>query len=319
MGFGILPFLFFIFVFPELIELAFPIIFIIGLVTVFKSLKKNKAANKPTRNERSRRNSYNQKSANSSVRSGVSNSDIIKIDKKLQSYFEDNMYLNVVEGIDLTTQKGTYTSIDDLYVTYKGEKVCRLSEIRNSYSPVYDRIVSLLLAFSKASKEVLEKKVDLVSDFKPKHDKKKEKKNENVSQAMQYIDRINALNEKIPNEEITNGLYQTCDLLKQIDLSDKKSGADKLGKLYDYYLPILIGVLEKYDELEDSPIRGEEFTKCENQLVKTIILINEALKTIYGTLHEDDYMNLNADITTLQSLLKKDGLVEQPFREGSND
>ena len=31
-------------------------------------------------------------------------------------------------------------------------------------------------------------------------------------------------------------------------------------------------------------------------------------------LHEADYMNLSADITTLQSLLKKDGLVDNdPF------
>ena len=28
-------------------------------------------------------------------------------------------------------------------------------------------------------------------------------------------------------------------------------------------------------------------------------------------MHEDEYMNLSADITTLQSLLKKDGLVKE--------
>ena len=34
---------------PELIELAIPIIFVIGLISVFKSIKKNKAANKPVK------------------------------------------------------------------------------------------------------------------------------------------------------------------------------------------------------------------------------------------------------------------------------
>ena len=51
------------------------------------------------------------------------------------------------------------------------------------------------------------------------------------------------------------------------------------------------------------------------QLIKTISLINEALKTIYEEMHEDDYMNINADIETLQTLLKKDGLTEDPFKK----
>ena len=33
------------------------------------------------------------------------------------------------------------------------------------------------------------------------------------------------------------------------------------------------------------------------------------------SLHEDEYMNLSADITTLQSLLKKDGLISNPFQK----
>ena len=148
---------------------------------------------------------------------------------------------------------------------------------------------------------------------KPQAEKKKEK----FSDAEMFIDQINELNSNLSNEEVTNGLYQTCELLKQIDLVDREDGTvdPKLNKLYQYYLPILTGILENYKRLSDSAIKGDEFKKCETQLVKTIKLINEALKTIYNSLHESDYMNLNADINTLQSLLKQDGLVEQPFKE----
>ena len=89
----------------------------------------------------------------------------------------------------------------------------------------------------------------------------------------------------------------------------------ELKKLYDYYLPILVGILEKYKKLQDVSIKSDEFKDCESQLIKTIILINEALKTIYEEMHEDDYMNINADIETLQTLLKKDGLTEDPFKK----
>ncbi|MBQ6559448.1 MAG: 5-bromo-4-chloroindolyl phosphate hydrolysis family protein [Erysipelotrichaceae bacterium] len=147
-------------------------------------------------------------------------------------------------------------------------------------------------------------------------EKKEEKKS--FSDAGKFIDQINTLNQGLANEEVTNGLYQTCDLLKQIDIVDQEDGKvdPKLNKLYEYYLPILTGILEDYKRLSDSPIQGDDFKKTEIQLVKTIKLINEALKTIYNSLHESDYMNLNADINTLQSLLKQDGLVEAPFKGG---
>ena len=136
-----------------------------------------------------------------------------------------------------------------------------------------------------------------------------------MSDAEKYIETINTLNAQIPQEEITNGLYQTCDLIKQIETSREDNDNQKLKKLYDYYLPILVGILEKYKKLQDASIKSEEFKDCESQLIKTIILINEALKTIYDEMHEDDYMNINADINTLQTLLKKDGLMEDPFKK----
>ena len=201
---------------------------------------------------------------------------------------------------------GTYTTVDNLYISYKDEKVCQLKEFKSYYPEAYDKVIAALSQLAKQGGKVKEEKKTEV----------KEKK-EPFSDAEKFIDQINTLNNGLSNEEVTNSLYQTCELLKQIDLVDREDGTvdPKLNKLYEYYLPILIGILENYKRLSDSAIKDEEFKKCETQLFKTIKLINEALKTIYNSLHESDYMNLNADINTLQSLLKQDGLVETPFKE----
>ena len=312
-GGGFIFFAFYMFIiFSNLIygfaELLFPLIFmgVIGY-SIYSIIQKQNALNSNPRRVNQTRNinatnNVNRRTVNSRV-SKLSNADLNLIDKKLTAYFKNNLNLPVVEGIALTTQSGKFTTADQLYLTYKDEKILKLDEFKNRYAPVYDKIMQLLLVFSKKSDDVLKATVDT-----------EPKKKNILSDGDKYIDRINALNEAIPQEEITNGLYQTCDLLKQIDLlKETKNDENKVKKLYDYYLPILIDVLERYKKLQDSPNHGDEFKKCEAQLIKTIILINEALKTIGSSMQEDDYMNINADISTLQSLLQKDGYGNDPF------
>ncbi len=236
----------------------------------------------------------------------VKNSKNAQIDRVLSQYFKDNVSLILFDNISISTQSGTYTTVDNLYISYFDEKICQLKEFKSYYPEAYDKVISALAQLAKKGGKVKEEK---------KAEVKKE--TEKFSDAEKFIDQINNLNKGLSNEEVTNGLYQTCELLKQIDIVDREDGTvdPKLNKLYEYYLPILTGILENYKRLSESAVKGDEFKKCETQLVKTIKLINEALKTIYNSLHESDYMNLSADINTLQSLLKQDGLVETPFKE----
>lgn len=234
----------------------------------------------------------------------MKNGDLNKIDKKLANYFKHNISLPVVDDISLTTQSGKFTTADQLYLTYKDEKICKLGEFNSQYGDVYKKIMDLLLVFSTKDEDFLK------AEVKVEEPKKKNK----LSSGEKYIERINELNNSIPQEEITNGLYQTCDLLKQLNyLTENKDDNPKLTRLYDYYLPILVSALEKYKKLQDSKVINDDFKQTEAGLIKTIVLINEALKTIIGSMQEDDYMNINADVSTLQSLLKKDGYGSDPF------
>ena len=233
----------------------------------------------------------------------MKNGDLNKIDKKLANYFKHNISLPVVDDISLTTQSGKFTTADQLYLTYKDEKICKLGEFNSQYGDVYKKIMDLLLVFSTKDEDFLKAEV-----------KVEEPKKNKLSSGEKYIERINELNNSIPQEEITNGLYQTCDLLKQLNyLTENKDDNPKVTKLYDYYLPILVSALEKYKKLADSKVINDDFKQTETGLIKTIVLINEALKTIIGSMQEDDYMNINADVSTLQSLLKKDGYGSDPF------
>ncbi len=272
---------------------AVPLAAIVFLIKAIKSGDKNKKADNNVTNKTIHKSGNN-----------ISAANLNKINTRLKKYFESNVYLPIIKGLCFTTRNGVFESLDQLYLTYEGEKIQMLGEFKDRHRDMYDQLIKLLVAFSKEDDAVMTAEVDIEP---VKEDRKVN--TIKLSQAQSYIDKINALNAAIPNEEITNGLYQTCDFLKQIDLAASKD--DNLTKLYDYYLPILVNILESYKSLQN--VDNEESRKTQAQLIKTIILINEALKTIYNSLHEEDYMNLNADMSTLQTLLKKDGYGDDPF------
>ena len=303
--FGIIFLLFFLPVLFDLIGVGISLIsyllplILIGVAgyAIYKAIKKlieNKKSNPSNKTQ------YTQKNQTSKA----SDSDITNINRKLTSYYKKNVSLPIINGISLVTQDGNFTSLEQLFITYKDEKVVKLGDFKEDYPEIYNKIISLLVAFSKQPDSVMAKEVNIEDT----------KRGESLSDGQKYIEKISSLNAQIPQEEITNGLYQTCDLLNKIEKSKQsKQDAQKLNKLYDYYLPILTGILENYKSLQDSAVKGDEFKKCEAQLIKTIMLINQALKTLYSGMHEDDYLNINADISTLQTLLEKDGYGEDPF------
>lgn len=226
------------------------------------------------------------------------------IDRRLSLFFKEEEKLPITDSIFLMTQKGVYTSVDELYITMQEDCVATLKEFGKSYPAMYNDILSMLIKFSQ-------------TEIEQQSEEQAQKEDEVINDTYQFIEKINELNNEIENEQITNGLYQTCALLKHIAILEKKfpESSDKLNKLKQYYLPILLDILENYKQLNPTAHNHEEFKKSEERLIKTIILINEAIKTITMDMHEEDFINLSADISTLEALLKKDGLVKEGTME----
>ena len=121
---------------------------------------------------------------------------------------------------------------------------------------------------------------------------------------------INSLNNDIPDEEISNGLFETSALLKQIDMLETKfpESSKKMQKMYDYYLPYLTRILQQYTNLQT--VKSDaNYERNVEQLKGTIKSINEALNTIIPSMSDSDFTNLSADMATLEALLRKDGLT----------
>lgn len=244
-------------------------------------------------------------------RSGIKRNRLNSVNNYLEDLFLDVNSVEIGENVYLKPD-GKFINADDCYLYYGEEKIGKLKELNKYYPNSYHDVYDVLL-----SKSYHDSAQTVYRETRVKKESAEEKKEPVIveeNRTQEFIDIINGLNDDIPNEEISNGLYLTCSMLSQIaTIQDKfPDTEEKIHKLYQYYLPILVEILHKYSDLQKSHHKSmQELKDAEIKLNKTIILINEALKTMTSTLCQDEFMDLNANMSTLETILKTDGLVEE--------
>lgn len=245
-------------------------------------------------------------------RSESESSKLAKINMYLRKYFRTRNSVTVIDNIELRLREEKFASLASLDVYRNNSLICSFNDYQRRYPESYSAIIEDLLRLSNNAPiqdEVFDAEVveNPQQQEQPKQNTTKQTKN-----SQYYIDEINGLNNDIPDEEISNGLYETCSLLKQIQTLEEKfpNSKDKLKKLYEYYLPILTKILKQYRNLQYAKT-DPSYEETKNKLTRTIHLINDAMSKIISSMTDEDFINLSADISTLEAVLKKDGLTEE--------
>ena len=245
-------------------------------------------------------------------RSESESSKLAKINMYLRKYFRTRNSVTVIDNIELRLREEKFASLASLDVYRNNSLICSFNDYQRRYPESYSAIIEDLLRLSNNAPiqdEVFDAEVveNPQQQEQPKQNTTKQTKN-----SQYYIDEINGLNNDIPDEEISNGLYETCSLLKQIQTLEEKfpNSKDKLKKLYEYYLPILTKILKQYRDLQYAKT-DPSYEETKNKLTRTIHLINDAMSKIISSMTDEDFINLSADISTLEAVLKKDGLTEE--------
>ncbi len=291
-----------------------PGLLLVGLMgfVVYKAIQ---SANN-SQNDNSFRRSYTRSYGYTERKNGNihTSSDLAKINVFLRKYFKSHNSLFVLDDIELIPRTDRYSTLSSLDVYRNGNKIGTINEYRNKYGQAYDELFDALLKLATSENTVKETPIvdaEIVENNAPKEEKKEEVVKETpISKSQKFINEINALNEDIPHEDISNGLYETCALLKQVQILENKfpDSAKKLDKMYEYYLPYLVKILRTYENLQT--VKSDpNYEKSVDQLTRTIKSINEALNNIIPTLSDSDFTNLSVDMATLEALLQKDGLT----------
>ena len=283
----------------------FPLLIILAVV-LFAALGSIKASNQKESNRKTYNRHYTRTSSSDQQK-------ISRINAFLKKWFQANHSIQVGADLELVKSGTNYANLSSLEVYKDHSYLCSMAEFQNRFPDSYKIMIDTL--YERANRELNQMGEDIVDvEVTPSRPKPKAepRKQEQLSMAQKFINEINASNTNIPDDKISKDLYETCAYLKQIDDLSKKlpNTKDKLNKLYDHYLPILVKILQQYESLQVAT-SDPAYEETKEKLSKTIQLINTAMKNIISSMTDQDFINLSADISTLEAVLKKDGLTDQ--------
>lgn len=132
-----------------------------------------------------------------------------------------------------------------------------------------------------------------------------------VSTAKKESKEILNLIPKVDKEDTRKNLNNIHDTVNKIlDVVEKNpKKANKLDNFFDYYLPVLLKIVDRYDEVENQRLTSKEGKEFMEKADKMIGETSKAFDKILASLYQKDLMDADAEMKVYNMMLKADGIV----------
>ncbi len=90
-------------------------------------------------------------------------------------------------------------------------------------------------------------------------------------------------------------------------VSKNKEKAKRSEKFFTYYLPITVGIINKYDEIENQGLSSKDVKEFYLKAKESLKEINNSFKKLLNNIYESDIENVETDMKVLNNILKSDG------------
>ena len=165
---------------------------------------------------------------------------------------------------------------------------------------------------------------ELVFQVKKKNDISKAKSMyETLTEAKEKNEEIYKMRNKIEDAELVKEIEEIYDTVKKIiDTIEKKPEKyKKSSNFFNYYLPVTMNILNKYDEIENQRLNSKDSQKFMESAKGMIQKINKAFKKQLSNLYQSEIIDTDAEMKVFDSMLKADGynIDDNDFEEGKNE
>ena len=143
---------------------------------------------------------------------------------------------------------------------------------------------------------------------KAEAEKEKAPTSDSYEAMLTELQQLNALIEdEAMSEQITR--IETVARATFLAVEQKPEKSSQLRRFMDYYLPTTIKLLRSYAGFERSTVQGENIRRSKENIEGMMQTLCEAFEKQYDSLFLTETMDINAEIQTMDTLLRQDGYV----------
>lgn len=128
-----------------------------------------------------------------------------------------------------------------------------------------------------------------------------------------YLRRLREANDAIPDEALSADIDRmeraSADIFNYIAKHPGK--APQIRKFMSYYLPTTLKLLNSYEQLSKQSVKGENITSTMFNIAGMMHTVADAFEKQLDSLFTDEAMDISADITVFETMLKQEGFVEE--------
>lgn len=137
----------------------------------------------------------------------------------------------------------------------------------------------------------------------------KEKAPADVYEAL--LQELRTLNERIEDEAMSQRIYRIEAVARATFLAvkQKPEKLPQIRRFMDYYLPTTIKLLDAYAGFEDQDVNGENIRASKENIERMTETLSVAFEKQFDSLFLTETMDINAEIRTMDSLLRQDGYI----------
>lgn len=148
------------------------------------------------------------------------------------------------------------------------------------------------------------------------HNKKQDEVNDKnrsmydtLNEAKNKNKQIMEMETKVDSPELRKNIKEIGETVnKMIKTIEKKPEKfKKMSNFFDYYLPVTLSILRKYDEIENQNLSSEDGKKFMAQTEGMVEKINNAFKNQLSNLYQTDMVDTDAEMKVFETMLKADG------------
>ena len=138
-----------------------------------------------------------------------------------------------------------------------------------------------------------------------------------IDEGREYLKKLRAADDAIPDEALSEDIARmeraSADIFRFI--ADHPEKAPQIRKFMNYYLPTTLKLLNSYQRLSQQSVKGENITSTLFNIAGMMHTVADAFEKQLDALFSEEAMDISADITVFETLLKQEGFVDEEKEE----